>query len=136
MSTRKVFLDSGIFIAFLVAKDRHHSEAVALFGGPRVDWHTSALVRSETYSWFLHKLGEEAARQFRLFFDSLEGLQVLETSPVHHDRVVEVLEELRGTKLTYVDASSLAFMAEDEISAAWATDHHLGITGIEVQPGL
>ncbi|MDX1619075.1 MAG: RagB/SusD family nutrient uptake outer membrane protein, partial [Balneolaceae bacterium] len=42
-----------------------------LFNGPNVRWSTSALVRSETYSWFLHKYGEEAARSFRLFLDDL-----------------------------------------------------------------
>ena len=41
---------------------------------------TSALVRSEGYSWFLHKYGEEAARQFRLFLDQLDGLTVLDDS--------------------------------------------------------
>ena len=134
MSAPKVFLDTGIFIAFLNRKDRHHAQAVALFSGPQVRWSTSALVRSEAYSWFLHKHGEEAARSLRLFLDNLEGLQIFETEPRHDDDVSSVLDRLRGAKLTYVDASSLALMAEHAIERAWSTDHHLGLTGIEVLP--
>jgi predicted nucleic acid-binding protein len=129
-----VFLDSGIFIAFLNRGDRHHRKAVALFGGPPIRWVTSALVRSEAYSWFLHRYGEEAARHFRLFVDQLAGLTVLDTDPRHHRDVGKTLDRFRGSKLTYVDASSLAFMAKREIKRAWATDHHLGLTGAEVLP--
>lgn len=134
MRASEVFLDSGIFIAFLNRKDRHHSQAVALFSGPPVRWFTSALVRSEAYSWFLHKYGEEAARQFRLFIDNLDHLRMFDTDPEHHENVGKVLDRFRGTKLTYVDASSLAFMSRQNIKRAWATDHHLGLTGAEVMP--
>lgn len=136
MKTAEVFLDSGIFIAFLNRRDRHHARAVSLFNGPEVRWSTSALVRSETYSWFLHKYGEEAARSFRLFLDDLGDLQVFDTTPSHHDEVCKLLERLRGAKLTYVDASSLVFMADHDIRQAWATDHHLGLTGIEILPRI
>ena len=134
MSSQGVFLDSGIFIAFLNRGDRHHAQAVALFGGAPVRWMTSALVRSEAYSWFLHKYGEEAARQFRLFIDQLDGLTVMDTDPDHHADVVKVLDRFRGAKLTYVDASSLAFMSTRDIKRVWATDHHLGLGGAEVLP--
>jgi predicted nucleic acid-binding protein len=91
-------------------------------------------VRSEAYSWFLHKYGEEAARQFRLFVDQLDGLTVLDTDPHHHEEVGSTLDRFRGAKLTYVDASSLAFMEQRAIKRVWATDHHLGLDGAEVLP--
>ena len=106
----------------------------ALFDGPRVRWSTSALVRSEAYSWFLHAHGEEAARTFRLFLETLEGLQVFETGRAHHDDVCQVLDRFRGAKLTYVDASSLAWMRRHEIGCVWATDHHLGLAGADLFP--
>jgi len=134
VSPSEVFLDSGIFIAFLNRGDRHHAQAVTLFGGPRVRWVTSALVRSEAYSWFLHKYGEEPARRFRLFIDQLDGLTVLDTDPRHHEDVGSTLDRFRGARLTYVDASSLAFMSTHDIRHVWATDHHLGLDGAEVLP--
>jgi hypothetical protein len=59
---------------------------------------------------------------------------MLDTDPQHHGEVGKVLDRFRGAKLTYVDASSLAFMADRDIIRAWATDHHLGLTGAEVLP--
>ena len=130
----RVFLDTGIFIAFLVPTDRHHRSALTLFGGPKPRWFTSVLVCAEGYAWFLHKHGEEAARRFRFLLDSLDGLVVLDTDPDLHDETWRVLDGLRGARLTYVDASSLALMARHGIRTVWATDHHLGLTGAEVAP--
>lgn len=130
----KIFLDSGIFIAFLNRRDRWHTAAVALFSGPPPDWHTSWLVVSETYSWFLHRMGEEAARGFRLVLDSMDSLKILDANRQHHEQVVAILNRFRGTKLTYVDASGLALLQQHDIHCVWATDHHLGIAGAEVLP--
>jgi predicted nucleic acid-binding protein len=129
-----VFLDSGIFIAFINRNDRWHQSAAALFGGSNPRWCTSLAVVSETYSWFLHRMGEETARNFRLLIDNMSGLDVFEVTREHHQDVVRVLERLRGTKLSYVDASSLAFLDKKKIKQVWSTDRHLGITGADVMP--
>jgi predicted nucleic acid-binding protein len=129
-----VFLDSGIFIAFLNARDRFHDQAKALFHLAKPRWSTSLLVVSETYSWFLHRHGEEAARALRTFVDNLEGLRIYGADLQHHRKVARCLDRLRGTKLTYVDASSLCFMERHKIRKVWSTDHHLGLTGAEVLP--
>ena len=130
----KVFLDSGIFVAFLNSRDQWHARAVRLFGGPTPKWMTSILVVSETYSWFLHRLGEESARRFHLLIQNLEGLTLLPAPAEHHGEVRKMLDHFRGSKLTYVDASSLALMAHYRISTVWSTDHHLGLAGAEVLP--
>jgi predicted nucleic acid-binding protein len=129
-----VFLDSGIFVALLSRKDRWHDQAVALFSGPTPRWTTSVLVISETYSWFLHRMGEEPARTFRKLIDNLQGLRVVDATFEHHADVVKMFERFRGTKLTYVDASSLVHLEQRHISRVWATDHHLGLNGAEVFP--
>ena len=130
----KVFLDSGIFIAFMNQRDQWHLQAVALFGRPKARWCTSILVISEAYSWFLHRMGEEAARTFRLMVDNLDGLQVFEATQSHHQEVAKMLDRFRGSKLTYVDASSLVFLLQHKIHQVWATDHHLGLSGAHVLP--
>jgi predicted nucleic acid-binding protein len=129
-----VLLDSGIFIAFLNAQDRWHEQASALFSMARPRWATSYLVLSEAYSWFLHRHGEEAARSCRRLVDNLDGLRIFDVDHAHHQGVGGMLEHLRGTKLTYVDASSLCFLERHKIRKVWSTDHHLGLTGAEVLP--
>jgi predicted nucleic acid-binding protein len=129
-----VFLDSGIFIALMNERDQWHAQAVSLFSGPHPRWMTSLLVVSETYSWFLHRFGEEAARGFRLLLDRLEGLMLLEAGRDHHAATVAMLERFRGSRLTYVDASSLVFIGLRRAQQIWSTDHHLGLTGVETLP--
>lgn len=130
----QVFLDSGIFIAFLNKSDRWHRAARDLFGGPTPRWSTSYLVASETYSWFLHRHGEADARSFRLLIDRLDAVRIFEATTDHHSEVVKMLDRLRGAKLTYVDASSLCLLARHKIQTVWSTDHHLAVTGARVVP--
>jgi predicted nucleic acid-binding protein len=129
-----VFLDSGIFIAFLNAQDQWHHQAAALFGQGRPRWSTSYLVVSESYSWFLHRYGEESARTLAKFIDNLDDLRIFDVDRNHHRQVSRMLDRLRGSKLTYVDASSLCWIERHKIRKVWSTDHHLGLTGVEVLP--
>jgi hypothetical protein len=48
--------------------------------------------------------------------------------------VVRKLEQLRGHKLTYVDASSLVFLQERNIREVWGTDRDLSFEGARVLP--
>ena len=134
MKPGKVFLDTGIYIALLNKRDRHHRQAVALFGGLKPDWYTSILVWSEAHSWFLHRHGENAARTFRTLASSLEGLEILGADLSVHEETLQMLDRMRGARLTYVDASSLALMARHEIRTAWSTDYDLSLTGAAVVP--
>ncbi len=134
MTTGPVFLDSGIFIAFLDRSDRLHAAALRLFADPPRRWSTSLAVVSETYGWFLHRLGEDAARTFRLALTELPRLQLLPLTPDHHAAVLLKLERLRGHKLTYVDASSLVFLGALHIGEVWGTDRDLALEGARVVP--
>ena len=132
MRAPRVFLDTGIFVAALSRRDQYHAQARLLFGGSRPRWYTSILVWSEAYSWFLHRHGEEAARSFGLFADNLTALTLLEADADVHREACRMLNRMRGARLTYVDASSLAFMERHQIDTVWSTDHHLGLTGARV----
>lgn len=133
--SEEVFIDSGAFIAFLIRSDRLHSETARLFAEPPRHWYTSIPVISETYSWFLHRLGEESARVFRALLDNLTGLVILPAEATHLAAVWRKLDRLRGHKLTFVDASSLVWLEEREIGQVWGTDRHLAIEGATVTPG-
>lgn len=130
-----VFVDSGAFIAFLDRSDRHHPALVRLFADLPRRWCSSLAVVSETYGWFLHRLGEDAARTFRLALGELPRLQLLALDPPHHTATVKKLERLRGHRLTYVDASSLVFLDRLDIREVWGTDRDLALEGARVVPG-
>jgi predicted nucleic acid-binding protein len=130
-----VFIDSGSFIAFLDRSDSLHDEARVLFDKPPRRWATSTLVVAESYGWFLHRLGEEAARLFRELVRELPRLRLLGADVRHHAAVLDKLDALRGRKLTYVDASSLVWLQKESIRTVWGTDHHLALEGAAVVPG-
>lgn len=134
MRAGAAFLDTGIFIAFLDRSDRYHAAAVELFSDPPRRCHTSLAVVSETYGWFLQRLGEEAARTFRLALADFSWLTLHAIDAAHHAAVVEKLERLRGHKLTYVDASALVFLSRLRLREVWATDRDLSIEGARVVP--
>lgn len=92
------------------------------------------LVLSETYSWFLHKLDEEAAREFLAFVDALEGLVVLDMPAAMSQEARRLLDRFRGRKLTYVDAVSLALIGRHGIKHVWGTDRDLTFTGATLIP--
>jgi predicted nucleic acid-binding protein len=129
-----VFLDSGIFIAFLDRSDRYHAAALRLFADPPRRLCTSLAVTAETYGWFLHRLGEDAARTFRLALGELPRLQLFPITVEHHAAVGRKLERLRGHRLTYVDASSLVFLGTLGIGEVWGTDRDLSLEGARVIP--
>lgn len=131
----EVFLDSGIFIAFLVPRDHLHPQAAALFSRSPVRWCTSVLVVAETYGWFLHRAGEDAARRFRRLLGDLQDLELLPAETRHHAAVCRKLDALRGTGLTYVDASNLVWLEERKITTVWGTDDHSSLEGAQTIPG-
>jgi len=129
------FIDSGAFIAFLDRSDRLHEDVAALFAAPPRRWFTSVLVVAETHGWFLHRLGEEAARTFQVLLGELGSLTLLGADEKHHQAVLKKLDQHRGAKLTYVDASSLVRMRERRLGKVWGCDYHLAIEGAVVTPG-
>ena len=131
----RVFLDTGIFVALLVPEDSRHSGAVKLFDATSPDWTTSLGVVAETYSWFLHRINEDAARTFRNALAELPRLRVFDLDARHARAVERKLDRLRGRKLTWIDASSLVFLAEHKIRKVWGTDLDLGLEGATVIPG-
>lgn len=78
---------------------------------------------------------EDAARTFLLLTADLPSLRILADGPAHLSAVHEKLELLRGTKLTWVDASSFVHLEQRRIGTVWGTDDHLGIEGAKVVPG-
>lgn len=130
----KVFIDSGIFIAYMNRRDRWHQQALYLFQEKNIQPFTSELVISETYSWFLHQAGEEIARQFRLFAKTIPRLRIIFSVSESFENTLKMLDKHRGAKLTFVDAASLTHLDDNKINTVWSTDYHLSLTGRTIKP--
>lgn len=128
-------VDSGAFISFLDRSARNHAAVRSLFRDPPPALCTTSLVVAETYGWFLHRLGEEPARRFRLFLRDLRRLEIVDTGPAQRDATVARLERWRGHKLTWVDAASLVVIEHRDLHVVWGTDRDLALEGATVLPG-
>ena len=82
----------------------------------------------------MHQAGEETARQFMLFVAAIPKLKFIYTSAELHKSTNEILTKFRGSKLSYVDASSLALLDSQKIDTVWSTDFHLSLTGKTIKP--
>jgi predicted nucleic acid-binding protein len=80
-------------------------------------------------------MGEEPARLLRGLLRELRGVVLLEATQTLHASTLGILDRLRGCKLTYVDASSIALMQLHGIREVWGTDDHLRLLGARVTPG-
>jgi predicted nucleic acid-binding protein len=114
---RRVFVDTSAFFAHLVAEDRHHSQARALFEratGESWTLVTTNAVVSETYTLirFRARNGRELAVAF--LDDIRDGLCAVErVGPIDEARAVDLLRQYGDKSFSFCDA--LSFMAMERL---------------------
>lgn len=114
---RRVFVDTSAFFAHLVAEDRHHSQARALFErAARESWTlvTTNAVVSETYTLirFRARNGRELAVAF--LDDIRDGLCAVERlGPIDEARAMDLLRQYGDKSFSFCDA--LSFMAVERL---------------------
>ncbi len=131
---RRVFVDSGGWIALLSARDQHHGEADRLFRlavGQRTSLYTSNLVLSEVHRLLLYRAGVRAA-SLALRRMTEGGVQVVFAVSPHHAAAMEWLENLSSLPLTYADAVSFAIMGALKCTTVLGFDQHFPAAGFEL----
>lgn len=131
---RRVFFDSGAYLALLDAKDENHRAAVELLNSladARYRPFTTNAVVFESYSLILSALGRDQA--FRL----LTGLETGNTVIVRvrasdEQRAREILHKYGDKGFSFVDALSFAVMERLRIPVAFAFDRHFTQYGLSV----
>jgi predicted nucleic acid-binding protein len=123
------YADTSAFIAFLDRSDSHHRLFARLFADPP-PLVTSPLVIAEGHAWFLRRYDAFRALQFHAFIEDLPALRVLPIGPGDIKEAAKYLRRFSGEGLTLADAVGLHLMARRSIRSCWATDPHLGLTGV------
>lgn len=114
---RRVFVDTSAFFAHLVAEDRHHPQARALFErAARESWTlvTTNAVVSETYT--LIRVRARNGRELAVAFldDIRDGLCAVErVGPIDEARAMDVLRQYGDKSFSFCDA--LSFMAMERL---------------------
>ncbi len=114
---RRVFVDTSAFFAHLVAEDRHHPQARALFErAARESWTlvTTNAVVSESYT--LIRVRARNGRELAVAFldDIRDGLCTVErVGPIDEARAVDLLRQYGDKSFSFCDA--LSFMAMERL---------------------
>lgn len=132
---RRVFVDSGAWLAFFSARDDHHAAAVALLQRAiesRAALVTSSLVLAEVHRLVLHRVGVRAATSVLASIDGSAHLRLVFPDRGHHTAARQWIEKLSDQVITYTDATSFAVMDAERCAAAISFDHDFLIAGFEV----
>ena len=129
--TEAVFVDTSAVLAFLVATDRSHRDAVAVVDelargtAPLV---TSSYVLVETYALLGRRFGSGSVRRFR---EELVPLfEVVWVDAALHEKGLDLLLSRGRRRLSLVDAVSFVIVRERGIERAFAYDDDFEKEGI------
>lgn len=128
-TSRKAYVDTSAFIAFLDRSDSHHSRFRRLFSDPPALL-TSPLVIAEGHAWFLRRFDGGRALEFLAFIDDLAPLEIVEVGANELRQAAAWLRRFGDQPLTMADAVGLELMRRGRIASCWSTDRHLSLGGV------
>ena len=73
----KAYLDTSAIISFLDLSDSYHNLFVQLFSSPPKKVFTTPLVIAEGHGWFLKRFDQHRAKQFMLFIEDCDFIEIL-----------------------------------------------------------
>jgi len=139
MKREQVFIDTGAWIALLIANDQYHDKAVDFYSNlsSAIRRTTSSHVVSETYTWLRYKAGYRYASRY-LEVISQSQLQSRLTILYDNAEILEladaILRDFPDQKLSYTDAISMSMMRLENIRKVFGFDRHFYLMGFEMVP--
>ena len=136
---RRLFVDSGAWIALRSRRDQHHAEADRLFREAlrrRIPLATTDLVLAELHRLTLFRAGVLPALRALDRIDQSPSVTVHFAAAEHHAAARRWLERLAPHPITYTDAVSFAVMEGLRRRHALAFDHDFTAADFELwRPG-
>jgi predicted nucleic acid-binding protein len=137
MVDKKLFVDTGAWLAVIDPKDQYHQPA-STFYRQVLQAHryliTTNLVVAETYVNLRRSLSHAAAIGFLDTIKQSSRIECVWSSPDLEDQARQILRKYDDQDFSYVDAVSFALMQEMEITEAFAFDRHFVTAGFVCVP--
>jgi predicted nucleic acid-binding protein len=135
---KKLFIDTGAFLAKEIQRDQHHSEAVS--GWQRLADRPEALYTSE------HCIDETAtllARRTNYAFAAewgadllTSGINILQAEPADRANGFRLMRKFADQGVSYTDCLSFALMKRNRIRLVFGFDHHFSAAGFSIWQGF
>jgi predicted nucleic acid-binding protein len=134
---RRVFVDTGAFVALRNRAEREHEVARATLSAlvsERVPLITSNYIFAETYTALLVRTGREEAIEWGRRFHAGEAIELIRVDESLEVEAWSILEAHADKQWSYVDAISFALMEREGIAEAFAFDRHFAQRGLTLIP--
>lgn len=134
---RRVFVDTGAFVALRNGGEREHEAArtaLSRLVSERALLVTSNYVFSETYTALLVRAGREEAIEWGRRFHAGEAIEMVRIDESVEQDAWTILEAHADKRWSHVDATSFALMEREGITEAFAFDHHFAQRGLTLVP--
>jgi predicted nucleic acid-binding protein len=132
-----VFFDTGAFVALRNRAEQEHERArqtLSALVAERAQLLTSNYVFSETYTALLVRVGREEAIRWGQHFRAGGAIELVRIDEALEERAWAILESHADKQWSHVDATSFALIEREQITEAFAFDHHFAQRGLTVIP--
>lgn len=136
---RRVFIDTGAFVALRNRAEREHGparDALTQLVAEGARLFTSNYVFAETYTALLIRVGRVEAIEWGRRFKEGEAIELVRVEEDIEDGAWEILERHGDKAWSYVDATCFALMDREGVSEAFSFDRNFIQWGLQVLPRL
>jgi len=137
--SKKVFVDTGAFIALANEADQYHLPAknclLELQAGD-VLLVTSNFVLDETYTRLRQKAGLRVAIAFGDKIQTSRQLKIVSVERKSEKRAWEIFKKYKDQTFSYTDCTSFSLMQENNLGEAFGFDKDFRIFGFSLIPHL
>jgi predicted nucleic acid-binding protein len=135
-----LFIDTGAFYARADEDDKHHEDAVRLFGGIRsgdISYrpiYTSQAVLSEFATLALYKLGHDTATTALSTIRESDSINIIPVGKPAFETAAEQLEDYDDQQISFVDHTTSILTDERDVEHIFAFDSDFRTLGFSLVP--
>mgnify|MGYP001559016432 CR=1 FL=1 len=134
MISKKVFVDTNVFIALRDTKDSTHRQAIKLadeLSRRRVKLFTSSDVLGETLTVLSRKLGKAVCNDWYQDFQG-SGLTEIFIDKYLHQETREFFRRVKSKNISFIDCSSVVAMKRHKIKTIFSFDQDFKSLGVKL----
>jgi predicted nucleic acid-binding protein len=132
---KRVFVDTGAWIALAEQSDVHHLQAIAIadeLSRANTLLMTTDYILDETITWFRYNASHKVAADFAVQVLSSNVTEIFYIDETIFNKAFELFRKYDDQKFSFTDCSSFVLMRAQRIRKAFSFDSHFITAGFEL----